>query len=139
MQYDKINTKNTNINTKESRHSDMCPVRQNPIPQKTANDFTCKGYTRVTLLHEMLQQHCMKLIVTHLQLQLVQSCPVIFKDSLNSIVFICQQNAMCNNLSCNHCNTTAHIIHTHETITLTKSRQHNSDFAMLQYQLIQQC
>ena len=34
MQYDKINThKNTNIhvNTNESRHSEMGPVRQNPI------------------------------------------------------------------------------------------------------------
>ena len=31
MQYDKITQKNTNINTKESRHSEMGPVRQNPI------------------------------------------------------------------------------------------------------------
>ena len=31
MQYEKINTKYTNINTTESRHSEMGPVRQNPI------------------------------------------------------------------------------------------------------------
>ena len=31
MQYDKITPKNTNINTKESMHSEMGPVRQNPI------------------------------------------------------------------------------------------------------------
>ena len=31
MQYDNINTKNTNINTNESRHSEMGPARQNPI------------------------------------------------------------------------------------------------------------
>ena len=31
MQCDKINTKNTNINTKESRHSEMGPVRQKPV------------------------------------------------------------------------------------------------------------
>ena len=34
MQYDKITQKNTNINTNESRHSEMSPVRQNPL-QKT--------------------------------------------------------------------------------------------------------
>ena len=31
MQYDKITQKNTNINTNESRHSEMGPVRQNTI------------------------------------------------------------------------------------------------------------
>ena len=31
LQYDKISTKNTNINTNESRHSEMGPVRQNAI------------------------------------------------------------------------------------------------------------
>ena len=31
MQYDKINTKNTNINTKEARYSEMGAARLKPI------------------------------------------------------------------------------------------------------------
>ena len=31
MQYDNINTNNTKITINESRHSEMGPVRQNPI------------------------------------------------------------------------------------------------------------
>jgi len=31
MQYDKITQKNANINANEARHSEMGPVRQNPI------------------------------------------------------------------------------------------------------------